>query len=453
MKALLICYDNDGYTNFFPQGIAYVAAALRKAGHDVTIWNQDVHHLPEADLTALLDRELFDLVGLGFCAGYYQFRRAIKIGRAVNRSKNRGNFVFVLGGHGPAAEPEWFLDKLGANIVVKGECERVVNFTAGFQGREISGAVEIGALPGESVDDIPWPAYDLFPIDIYRLIRWPTSKRTDFCMPILSGRGCKWKCSFCYRMVPGFRPRSPEAVIEEMGYLNREWGINHFQFSDELFMSSSERIQTFCDAMLEAETHKWAKWDCNGRLNFASEENLEIMREAGCEYINYGCEAMDDEVLRLMKKGLTVEQIEEGTRRTIEADISPGLNFMWGNPGDTPATLRKAVDFLLRWDPCHELRTIRPVTPYPGCPLYQEAIKKALLGGPEDFYEHKHINSDWPTVNFMEGVTDGEFTWLLKVANRRLLENFYKKRQQEAQAEATAFYNGDNPEFRGFRAV
>lgn len=47
MKVLLVIYDNDSYVHWFPLGTAYIAASLKKAGYDVTIYNQDKHHYSE----------------------------------------------------------------------------------------------------------------------------------------------------------------------------------------------------------------------------------------------------------------------------------------------------------------------------------------------------------------------------------------------------------------------
>ena len=73
-----------------------------------------------------------------------------------------------------------------------------------------------------------------------------------------------------------------------MEMLNTDYGINHFQFSDELFMSSEKRIWHFCEALIHNIDWPNFKWDCNGRLNFAKKETLELMKLSGCEYINYG---------------------------------------------------------------------------------------------------------------------------------------------------------------------
>ena len=75
-RALLVVYDNESFIHWFPQGIAYIAAVLLRAGHEVVIYNQDVHHYPDAHLTETLDSDHFDVVGVGVIAGYYQYRQA-----------------------------------------------------------------------------------------------------------------------------------------------------------------------------------------------------------------------------------------------------------------------------------------------------------------------------------------------------------------------------------------
>ena len=123
MRILLIVYDNGSHIPFFPQGIAYIAASLLKEGHHVEIYQQDINHWSDNHITYYLDNNHFDIVGMGFCAGYYQYKKCLSISLAVNKSKNRKNFKFVLGGHGPAAEPKFFLNKFEADTVVIGEGE------------------------------------------------------------------------------------------------------------------------------------------------------------------------------------------------------------------------------------------------------------------------------------------------------------------------------------------
>jgi len=253
-------------------------------------------------------------------------------------------------------------------------------------------------------------------------------------------------------MDPGFRPREPEDVIEEMIYLNKTYAINHFCFSDELFMSSRRRVYDFCVAFIVKGISTWAKWDCSGRLNYADKDVLDIMKRAGCEYINYGIEALDDKVLANMKKGLTVSQIYRGIENTIKAGIKPGLNFIWGNIGDTRDTLFKALYFLLKYDTAVELRTIRPVTPYPGSELFETAVERGLIKDTADFYESKHLNSDLFACNFMDMPLKEAYE-NLRSANMTLLGNHYGKRLNMAYDQAAAFYRNKDVSFRGFRPV
>ena len=127
-----------------------------------------------------------------------------------------------------------------------------------------------------------------------------------------------------------------------------------------------------------------------------------------------------------MKKGLTAKMAIEGVKNTLKIGISLGLNIIFGNIGDDKETLRKGVEFLLKYDDQATCRTIRPVTPYPGLPLYNLAIKRGLLKDCEDFYENKHLNSDLVAVNFTD-MNDDEIHRSLCEANTRLLTNYYKK--------------------------
>ncbi|MDP7368136.1 MAG: cobalamin B12-binding domain-containing protein, partial [Candidatus Pacebacteria bacterium] len=124
MRILLISKDTDQYTSWFPQGLAYLAAVLLKEGYDVEIYNQDVHHYPDEHLTRYLNQKDFDVVGVGAIGGYYQYRKLLKISEAINNSKNRP--FYIIGGHCPSPEPEYFIKKTQADVIVIGEGELTV---------------------------------------------------------------------------------------------------------------------------------------------------------------------------------------------------------------------------------------------------------------------------------------------------------------------------------------
>jgi radical SAM superfamily enzyme YgiQ (UPF0313 family) len=454
MKILLIAYDNDAHISCFPQGIAYIASALRKAGHDITIYNQDVYHYADNDLTGYLNKYKFDVVGLGACGGYWQYKKVLAISEAINKAVNRP--LYVLGGHLPSPCPEYMLKKTGADVVVIGEGEETIVelLSKPLTIPYVDGVVVKGCDPTperkpiKEIDSIPFPAYDLFPIDHYALFRGVNIKPNQRYMPVLSGRGCTFKCNFCYRMDKGFRPRSPESIIEEIKLLKDFYDISYIDFSDELLMSSPKRTIELNEAFIKAELN--INYSCNGRLNYATPEVLKVMKSAGCVFINYGIESIDDEALARMNKHLTVSQIIKGVEATIAEGISPGLNIIWGNIGETKEILDKDVEFLLKYDDQAQLRTIRPVTPYPGSPLFDYAIEKGLLSGIEDFYENKHKNSDLLAVNFTD-IPDDEFHRLLKDANLKLINHYYRQKWHKAYKMTNDLYDNKNVKFRGYR--
>jgi anaerobic magnesium-protoporphyrin IX monomethyl ester cyclase len=439
MKVLLVSYDNASYVHHFPTGLAYLAAVLREAKHDVSIYSQDIHHYPDEHLTAFLDAHRFDAVGVGVCGGYYQYAKLLKISTSVNASKHRPHFI--IGGHGPSPEPGYFMEKTGADAVVVGEGEKAV-FDA-LEGRGVFRSPLV-----EDVDSIPFPAYDLFQIEIYRLLREMHAGPTDFVMPMISGRGCTFKCNFCYRMDEGFRPRSADSIIDEIRLLRDRWGINYITFSDELLMSSVKRTTSLCTSFLDAGLK--FKWFCNGRLNYAKPDVLALMKRAGCVGINYGIEAVDDQILKNMNKNLNVDQIVTGIENTLAAGISPGFNIIFGNIGENQDVLDKDVAFLLKYDDGAHRRTIRPVTPYPGTALYYHAIEKGLLKDVADFYENKHVNSDLLAVNFTD-MTDDEFHAALGRANTVLLDNYHAKQAESVRRQIKSLYTDRDASFRGFR--
>lgn len=460
MKILLIVYDNNSYISVFPLGIAYLASVCRNAGHEVKIYNQDVYHWPESDLLDLLNREYFDVVGLGVIAGYYQYRKLLKISEVINRAKKRP--FYIIGGHAPSPEPEYFLKKTKADVVVIGEGEiTIVQLLKALEDKkELFSVKGIAFLENgkcvqtpkrpliQNIDNIPFPAWDLFPMDHYALLREANIKNRERCMLVLSGRGCIFKCNFCYRLMEGYRARTPESIIEEIKILQKDYGISYIDFQDELLMNSAQGTTQLCESFIKSRLK--IKWFCNGRLNYAKPDVLRLMKKAGCVFINYGIESLDEKALRAMNKALTVKQITTGVENTLAAGISPGLNIIFGNIGETAESLKLGVDFLLKYDDHAQMRTIRPVTPYPGSPLYYYAIEKGLLKDCEDFYENKHINSDLLSVNFTN-LSDDEIHMLLYEANKKLAKNYYSAQLKKTMETARKLYLERDASFRGFR--
>lgn len=440
MRVLLVNYDNSDYVGWFPQGLASIAAGIRKLSPKIAVEVLDLNitHTNNS-LKILLDKVEWDVIGLSFIGGYWQYAQFKALMAIINADKRRNQMYVMTGGHLFAPNPSYFMNKFNVDCVVIGDGENITEVLE-KQPRGLYFPKEL------DIDAMPWPSYQDFEMPHYRLLRMPNCSKTDFCLPVLSSRGCPFRCNFCYRIDKHVRIRSVQAMVQELKFLMWRYRITYFAFADELLMLSEKRAVEISEALMPLNV----KWDCNGRLNYAKPEVLEVMKRAGCVFINYGIEAFDDNVLKNMHKNLDCDIITQGVEATLAAGISPGLNLIWGNIGDSPATLQKAVDFLLKYDDQAQLRTIRPVTPYPGSQLFDEAVSRGLIDGIEDFYKHKHSNSDLFTCNFM-GMSNEEAHRCLYDANKTLLSHYYGRLAENYDKQLVELYIKQNANFRGFR--
>jgi radical SAM superfamily enzyme YgiQ (UPF0313 family) len=270
---------------------------------------------------------------------------------------------------------------------------------------------------------------------------------TDRMIYMVSSRGCNYTCNFCQRLEKGIRFRSPENVVEEIKKYKRDYGVTYLVFLDELLMFSEKRVHELTEAFIRAELN--IKYFCTGRLNSVNKGMLQMLKRSGCVYIDYGIEQFDDGALKAMNKKLTEEEIVRGIELTQAEGFPIIFDLIFGNLGDNHQTLRKTLDFFKKYNDYGQFRTIRPVTPYPGSRLYDYAIEKGLLKGPEDFYE-KHINLELPTVNFT-GIDDDEYLRILMDANREVATDYYDHLRNSAIDSFRRVYFEKDFGFRGVR--
>jgi len=463
-KVLFIVYDNGSKNNEFPLATAYLSSVLRNAGYVVTIYNSDIYHYSDQHLTDYLDKNQFDFVMLSFIGGYWQYKQFVRISSSVNKSINRKNFYYIIGGHGPSPDPEFFLRKGNVDFICIGEGERtILELCSVLENHNPHKLPEINGIAYlkenklittkqrdliQDLDSIPFPSWDLFPIEHYASLSYPNSRKTDRTMSVLSTRGCIFKCTFCYRIFDNIRYRSPKNVVDEIQHLKDKYRISYIIFADELFMGVPKRTVEMCNAFINANLD--IHFSCDGRLNFAKPELLSLMKKAGCVYITYGIESFDNTVLKNMNKNLTTDVIDKGLSETVKAGITPGVNVIFGNIGDNLKILKKGVNLILKYTDLSEMRTIRPVTPYPGCDLFYRAIREGKIKDVEDFYENKHKNSDLLSVNFTT-LTDEQFNKALYDSNSTLINTYFEKQKKSYDTVMKKIYFDGDSSFRGFR--
>jgi radical SAM superfamily enzyme YgiQ (UPF0313 family) len=442
-----------------------MAAVLKKNGAEVEIFSQDVYHFTNQDLAIFLKKKQFDIIGLGFLAA--RFKSTVsELCKIIN--KNKKDAWFVLGGHGPSPIPDYILKNTDAEIVAIGEAEEtIVELLAcklnngdlskikGIAYRE-GDVVHINERrkPIQDLDTIPFPQYDLFPMKEYvSCMELYNMDKNDKSLEIISGRGCFNRCTFCYRLEKGIRFRKIKNVVQEIIELKEKYGVTYFSMYDELFVYNKKRIFEFRDELERNDLT--IKYDCQQRVDTFDNEIAECLKTTGCQFVNFGFESMDQHVLNLMKKNTKVEDNVRSVEIALKYKLGVGLNFIWGNIGDTKESLQNNVKFIKKYNTYYQVRTIRPITPYPGSELYYNAIEMGLLNGPEEFFD-KFNNSDLLTVNFTD-IPLEIFYQLLFDANKELiLDHFSHTSGDMNQAEQIingfhSLYFGGNTKFSGAR--
>lgn len=464
-SVLFIIHDLYQDDNHFPLGIGYLAAFLKKNNVTVDVYCMDVFHYSNAELSDLLKKKTYDLICVGFLAA--RFRETV-LDLCISINQQKKSAWLVLGGHGPTPIPEYILDTTHADVIVLGEGEETLidllkcKLEQGDLGK-IKGIAykEEGIFqsterrkPVHNLDTIPFPEWSLFPMDEYiRNLNLFRNEPTDRCFGILTSRGCINRCNFCFRIEQGIRFRSIKNVIQEIRILNEQYGVNYFFMNDELFVYPKKRVFDFSDELEKIDIK--IKFTCAARVDVFDEEVAICLKDAGCQFLHFGMESSDQNVLDSMHKNTTVEENILAAEIAKKVGIGSGLNFIWGNIGDTEASLKNNVALIKKYTSYDYIRTIRPVTPYPGCDLYYEAIRKGLLKGPDEFFE-RFKNSDLMTVNFTD-IPEKKYYTLLFNANKDLILDYYAHTSKDWDAAnklindfQRLYFEGENS-FRGAR--
>lgn len=397
-----------------PLGIMSIAAWLERHGIEAGII--DCYATPMG-----VDEAADEIIcrrpdAVGFSTTTSAFHEGYRIASAIK--KRDPGIVTVFGGAHPCTMGARLLDDFPAiDYLVIGEGEQTMLelARAGFKGVESVPGVAFrrdgaGVLTGQrepiaDLDDLPFPAYHLLPGFpkgyTLPLFSFPTAPNTS----IISSRGCPYACSYCDRSVfsRGFRFNSPEYIIEHVAMLNRDYGIRHVFFYDDLFTFDRERVAKFCD--LKAKNGLKVTYNCIARLEHVDEELLALLKGSGCWQVNFGIESGDPEVLRKHRKLYGLDEVGRKLHMVRKAGMRVKGLFMVGLPGEDEAAIRRTIDYALSL-PLEEINVTK-FTPFPGAPLYA-AIR-----------EQGEFDETWELMNCMN------FVFVPAGMTRERLEELY----------------------------
>jgi len=365
-----------------PLGLAYIAAYLRQNGYSVGILDANAWNLDAPQLGCAIREFQPDVVGLTSMT--IEWHNAVAAARIVKAVKP--DTLVVVGGPQLSAYPQECLSFDAFDVGVIGDGERTMleivervgshSAPAGLPGtvwRE-SGGVRIGP-PGSSVerlDDLPFPAVDLLPLERYRAL---TVSRPFLTM--VSSRGCPFHCHFCSQVYTGngVRLRSAENIVAEMEHYVRTYDPREIIMFDETFTLDRARILRLCELMREKGFR--FRWNIRTRVDCVDEEMLRALKSAGCYSLHMGVESGSPEILQKMNKGITIEQAEAAFRTARKLGFIVRGYFMTGYLGETLQTYRKTVEFAKKLD--LDWVSFTTTVPLPKSALYDEALRAGVL--------------------------------------------------------------------------
>lgn len=363
-------------------GLAYIAAVLEKAGHQVTYLDCSAEQITVKGAIEKIKAggENFGFVGL--TATTPLINNALAIARGVKELLPATKVVF--GGVHPSILPDEVLAEASVDFVAVDEGEEIMRDLAdGKNPAQIWGLcykndgqmIKNPLRPLiKDLDALPPPAYHLLPMDKY----YPAvgSYRRLPVMIMFATRGCPGRCTFCYQTFRGVvRRRSARNIIEEIKILQRDYGIREVAFYDDTFTLFKEVVKEFCD-IIEKEKIDLT-WSCFTRVDHINEDLLRVMKKAGCHLILFGVESADEQILKNINKRISLTQVMAAVKMARRIGIETRASFMIGNQGETEETIQKTIDFAIKLDPDEVQFNI--ATAYPGTELFNWAKDQGYI--------------------------------------------------------------------------
>lgn len=401
---------NDPFTTgvvYMPFNLAYVAASLRESGLAVKVIDAFGQNPSQARL-----EDKFWVLGLNYQEIIEQIPAESKIVfvYAINLTNHLSTIGIVRAVK--SARPDLTVIVLentqavtayalklvagefyaaGADYILTGEADRragqLVEALQRVAGKEELvkidglGSSEFFNPPIEAINDLdrlPFPAWDMFPIENYWGLRFAHGPlTTSRYLPLLTSRGCPYPCKFC--VVPAtnnqrWRSRSAKNVVDEIEQFKAKFGVDEFHIEDLDPTISDERIREICREIIRRNLKVTWKIAAGTKVEtIRDNETIDLMAEAGCRYISISPETGSPRLLKLMRKPFNLEHAVALVKRMNQKGIRSQACFVLGFPTENKE------DRQLTFKLVHDLTrqgideiALFIITPVPGSAIYEE---------------------------------------------------------------------------------
>jgi radical SAM superfamily enzyme YgiQ (UPF0313 family) len=404
-------------------GLRTISACLKARGHQVTFLDalmrgfSKVRKYANGVLIGLTADQIAagipaDAELIGLSAPFSQLAPVVhEIARRI-RERLPGALL-VMGGVYPSTQPELALTS-AADCIVVGEGEvAMLELASGKAPAELQGVYAPGsprrdAFPPakavEDLDSLPF-ADDAIPhVDRY-FRRSPRMHAGEPTAAIVTSRGCPYDCEFCsVHPICGrkWRARSAGNVLDEIAYLSRRRRVRRIEIEDDNFTLNPSRAMEILEGIVRLnEQGAGLSWTTpNGvRIETLTADLIRLMRASNCAEVALGLEHGDEEMLRLMNKGLDLQRAFDVIRGLVEAGIPRITLFLIvGYPGESRERFQRGLEYL---------RAVRALggaiavcvnfaQPYPGTDLLRRCLEEGIIADRDfgDFLVRKdHTNT------------------------------------------------------------
>jgi len=363
-----------------PLGLAAIAGALDSAGHSVRV--ADLNRIDEKSFVDEITAFGPEYVGIGFNTPLAE--EAFRLSRLIKAVGK--DIIVVAGGVHPSSMPGEVLKESSIDIVCIGEADfSITEIVAGKPLESIPGIAyrKNGAhriSPGkqfiQDLDRLAYPAWKHFDIKSYKTTRLLT--RNNPTGWIETSRGCPYGCIYCNKTVFGrtFRVKSTSRVVDEIQYMLKS-GFREIHIADDCFTADINRAKDICREILRrGVVFDWAT--VTGiRADRVDRELLLLMRRAGCYRVYFGIETGSEDILRIINKGETLEDIRRAVAMSKKAGLETFGFFMLALPGETEKTMQETIDFAkeLKLD----MAKIAITIPLPATEYYEQLKKQGRI--------------------------------------------------------------------------
>jgi anaerobic magnesium-protoporphyrin IX monomethyl ester cyclase len=352
-----------------PLGICYAAASFEDAGARVRIFDFIVRKYTPEKLKKELDAFNPDVVG----ANSVTMNFPVAAGILKTVKKHNPSIITMMGGPHVTFDADITLTKYPEiDVVALGESELTIKeLLPRIRDRRAWEAIRgiaflkdgqvVNTGPREFIQDLdslPVPSRHLLPVSRYMALGFPVS--------IITSRGCPNQCIFCQgrRMVgQKVRYRDPVLVVDEIESI-LAYGFTRINIADDFFTSNKKRVRLICDEIIKRGIK--FEWSAFARVDSVDKDCLKIMMDAGCDTVSFGIESGNPEMLKRVKKRITLDQARNAVQACKDVGMKIFASFMVGLPGESQKTLNDTHNFAEELDIDYGYHYLAP---FPGTTL------------------------------------------------------------------------------------